>query len=185
MNIPSSGIILVSGSTRSGKSEWAEMLLKNHKSVFYLATSQKSDDKDWQKRIKIHKDRRPKNWITIEEPSDITNRIINISPESSIILDSLGGFVTSNIKYSHNDWTVLSQTFVKALKQSESLIVVVIEETGWGVVPPTKIGNLFIDRLNLLAQHLETSSVQSWLLIHGRAINLKNISISPREYETY
>ena len=34
--------------------------------------------------------------------------------------------------------------------------VLVIEETGWGLVPPTAIGGLFRDRLGLLAERLNT-----------------------------
>ena len=50
--------------------------------------------------------------------------------------------------------------------------VLVIEETGWGVVPPTRIGGLFRDRLGALAQCLQTQADQSWLVLQGRAINL-------------
>ena len=55
--------------------------------------------------------------------------------------------------------------------------VVVIEETGWGVVPPTAIGGLFRDRLGSLAQALEKHSQRSWLVVQGRALDLHALGI--------
>ena len=44
-----------------------------------------------------------------------------------------------------------------------SVRVLVIEETGWGLVPPTAIGGLFRDRLGLLAERLNTLADDSWV----------------------
>ena len=51
-----------------------------------------------------------------------------------------------------------------------------IEETGWGVVPPTQIGGLFRDRLGQLAQQLDQIADVSWLVLQGRAVDLRAIS---------
>ena len=55
--------------------------------------------------------------------------------------------------------------------------VIVVEETGWGVVPATKIGGLFRDRQGWLAQRLEQHAADSWLVIQGRAVNLSQLGI--------
>ena len=52
----------------------------------------------------------------------------------------------------------------------------VIEETGWGVVPPTAIGGLFRDRLGALAQRLDRQATRSWLVLQGRAVDLHAFS---------
>ena len=59
-------VILVTGPSRSGKSEWAETLaLKSNKTVVYMATAnQDPADQEWQKRIQKHQNRRPQNWLT-------------------------------------------------------------------------------------------------------------------------
>ena len=46
-----------------------------------------------------------------------------------------------------------------------------IEETGWGVVPPTRIGGLFRDRLGSLAQALDRVADGAWLVLQGRALD--------------
>ena len=53
----------------------------------------------------------------------------------------------------------------------------VIEETGWGVVPPTAIGGLFRDRLGALAQRLDRQAVASWLVVQGRALDLHALGV--------
>ena len=47
-------------------------------------------------------------------------------------------------------------------------VVIVIEETGWGVVPATAIGGTFRDRQGELAQVLERHADASWLVVQGR-----------------
>ena len=53
--------------------------------------------------------------------------------------------------------------------------VLVAEETGWGVVPATAIGGLFRDRLGELTQRLQSIADDSWLVVQGRAINLRDL----------
>ena len=54
-------------------------------------------------------------------------------------------------------------------------MLVVIEETGWGVVPPTAIGGLFRDRLGALQQRLMGCAAGAWLVVAGRALNLMEL----------
>ena len=170
-------VILVTGGSRSGKSIFAEKLLKDHPFVVYLATSKGSEDVDWQKRIDIHRKRRPDKWLTIEHPMDICSVIKNIDSNYAILLDSLGGLVCSYIHLNKQAWESIQKSFIEALQNSQSLFVLVGEETGWGVVPETNLGNIFRDRLGILTQKVQLQSSDSWLVIHGRAVNLTSISI--------
>ena len=62
-----SHIIFITGGTKSGKSEFAEYLAKAEKNLSYVALSEKNpEDKKWQKKINLHRKRRPKNWNLIE-----------------------------------------------------------------------------------------------------------------------
>ena len=63
----SSNIIFITGGTKSGKSEFAEHLAKNSSQLTYIALSEKrSGDENWEKKISIHRKRRPKSWKSIE-----------------------------------------------------------------------------------------------------------------------
>ena len=173
------GIILISGPSRGGKSRWAEHLLSGYESVSYIATSAKREqDPDWEYRLQLHRDRRPEHWTVFEASTDIVDVINNIPSSEAILIDSLGGLVAYNLDQSSNQWDLLVDDLIQTLRQHVRTILIVIEETGWGVVPNTASGCLFRDRLGKMAQDLEAYSNDSWLVIQGRAINLKHISIS-------
>jgi len=63
-----SKIIFVTGGARSGKSRFAVERAKRSNSVLYIATCRRSNDKEMQKRIKMHVQHRPASWKVAEEP---------------------------------------------------------------------------------------------------------------------
>lgn len=175
---PSQGLTLISGPSRGGKSRWAEHLLSEYNDVTYVATSSKRQhDQDWQNRLKKHQDRRPKEWTVIESERELIRIVKNLSTDG-VLIDSLGGFVACHLDQSAKEWDFLVNELIQTLKQHSSKVLIVIEETGWGVVPGSVSGCLFRDRLGKMAQDLEEFSIASWLVIQGRALNLKELGIS-------
>ena len=173
------GLTIVTGPSKSGKSIWAENLIKGFKNVIYIATSvQHAGDKDWNERINIHKARRPKEWFIVESGYNLSSELNNIDCTYPILIDSLGGFVSTNIENTNKDWIDNENNLILALGKRAGISIIVIEEIGWGVVPTTKIGNIFRDRMGSLALKLQNLSTDSWLVIQGRAINLPSISFS-------
>ena len=168
-----SRLILVSGPARSGKSRWAEHLLHHHPVVTYIATATtRPDDPDWQKRLEIHQQRRPDHWSVAECGAELVNVIDNLAPGQSVLIDALGGFVAHHLDLSTSEWDHLCERLISSIRSSPCIFVLVIEETGWGVVPPTRIGGLFRDRLGRLAQALDRVANAAWLVLQGRALDL-------------
>ena len=172
----SNGIILVSGPVKSGKSKFAEKMLINKHEVTYLATGILDDGtKSWENRIIKHRKSRPFNWNTIES-TNIISVIQKANSNSTLLIDSIGGFVSSYLELSEEDWIILLRNTIKAIQSFDGLVVLVAEEVGWGVCPPTIIGNLFIDRPGVTINKVDSIATQSWLVLHGRAINLSQNS---------
>ncbi len=173
------GTILISGPARSGKSEWAENIIKySKKDIVYQATHiNNNEDESWIKRIRKHRERRPSEWKLIES-ADITKVISGLNSNNSLLIDSLGGVIAEYINFSSRNWQIYSDTIIDSLSKFNGLVVIVAEETGWGVSPTTKVGNIFRDRLGKLTQDIEHISKDSWLVFRGRAINLKSNSVS-------
>ena len=168
-----SQLILVSGPARSGKSRWAEHLLQNQPVVTYIATAAtRPDDLDWQNRLQVHRDRRPRHWNVAEPEGELVELIESLAPGQSVLIDSLGGFVAHHLELDTSAWSQLSERLIASVLASHCTCVVVIEETGWGVVPPTRIGGLFRDRLGALAQQLDRVADAAWLVLQGRALDL-------------
>ena len=57
--------------------------------------------------------------------------------------------------------------------QAECSIIVVGEETGWGVVPAYPLGRAFRDRMGELLRRVGAISDQVYLVSAGYAVNLK------------
>ncbi len=168
-----SRLILVSGPARSGKSRWAEHLLYHHPVVTYIATAAtQPDDRDWQMRLEAHRKRRPNHWSVAESGAELVNVIDNLAPGQSVLIDALGGFVAHHLDSGASEWDLLSERLIASIRSSHCTFVLVIEETGWGVVPPTRIGGLFRDRLGSLAQALDRVADGAWLVLQGRALDL-------------
>ena len=167
------GLILVTGPTRSGKSQLAEFLIKEQKSVTYIATSMpRPNDPDWQKRIEIHRIRRPFDWKLIEHPNDICQAIDLIHEKEAILIDSLGGLVEDHLVNDDDHWEQFKKNFINCLKEVNLCVVVVSEEVGWGIVPPTPLGHLFRERHSNLTSLISRHAKKRWLAVNGIAIDL-------------
>ena len=175
--VNNSQLILVSGPSRGGKSRWAESLLTNDPFVIYVATGMKrNDDSAWVERLRIHRERRPSHWSLLEPGPYLIQSLHTIEPRQSVLVDSLGGFVATHLDMDDPAWTKHSDDLITSLVHLSFKCVVVIEETGWGVVPATQIGGLFRDRLGQIAQQLDQIADLSWLVLQGRAVDLRAIS---------
>ena len=170
-----SQIIFITGGTKSGKSEFAEHLAKKVKKLTYIALSEKNIEDDiWQKKIKLHQKRRPKDWKLIET----TDLLSTLSEEDgSLLVDSIGGFVMESIDRQHEEWLEKMQSLISLLKIRKNLTLIVGEQVGWSLVSEYKIGNIYIERIGELQKRITKISKENWLAINGRAIKIDEISL--------
>ncbi len=168
-------ITLVTGPSRSGKSEWAENLaLASNLPVIYLATAQTyADDPEWQARLDRHRQRRPPHWQTIETPVDLPQTLTSIPPQTFILIDSLGTWVTNLLE--DRDWDRHSQALLMSLQDTSAQITIVAEEVGWGLVSPYPLGRLFCDRMGNLVRQISQFSDRVVLVVAGYVIELNQI----------
>ena len=170
------GLVLVTGPSRSGKSRWAEHLVEQQSDVTYVATSApRPNDVRWQQRIMRHQQRRPSHWSVVECGDDLAGAVHTIPTNQTLLIDALGGFTASHLDLDANEWNRVINRLVQALRTRSQPVVMVIEETGWGVVPATAIGGTFRDRQGELAQVLERHACASWLVVQGRAVDLHSL----------
>lgn len=170
-------LTLVTGPTRSGKSDWAEILAAASKQpVLYLATAQRNpQDAEWQARIESHRVRRPTAWATLEVPEDLTQAIEEAPESCCILVDALGTWVANALEQPQELWTQRAADFLEALEHSRNQIVVVAEEVGWGIVPAYESGRRFRDRLGDLVCQTGAIADQVYLVTAGYAIDVKQL----------
>lgn len=173
-------IILVTGAARSGKSEWAEYLAKiSQKPVIYIATSSVDEkDQEWCDRIERHRQRRSPQWQTQEIPRQLSETIDNSPFTHCLLIDSLGTWVANCLEMSAAEWLEISDRFLYSLKNAAVDVILVAEETGWGVVPAYPLGRLFRDRLGDLCRKIGTIADAVYLVTGGHALNLSQLGQS-------
>ena len=88
------------------------------------------------------------------------------------LVDSLGTWVAAHLESASSSWEEQVTLLLQRLRVVRCPVVLVSEETGWGVVPMTESGGRFRDRLGDLQQQLSPHCDASWLVLQGRAINL-------------
>jgi adenosylcobinamide kinase/adenosylcobinamide-phosphate guanylyltransferase len=171
-------IILVTGAARSGKSEWAERLaIQSKKPITYIATALRNpDDPEWETRIKQHCLRRPDSWQTWEIPINLVTAIKQIAPPQCLLIDSLGTWVANCLSEDEPCWQQIVTDLLSYLENSSVDIILVAEETGWGVVPAYAMGRLFRDRIGDLIRRIGTLADQVYLVTGGYALNLTELA---------
>lgn len=169
--------ILITGPAKSGKSEWAEILAaKYSQQIIYIATARiDPEDIEWQNRIDLHRQRRPSNWVTLEVPTELTKAIQNAGKGDCLLIDSLGTWVANFLEQTDESWDLVVKDFCISLQQSPAIVILVGEETGWGIIPAYPSGRLFRDRLGRLLRQISAISDPVYLVVAGRAIDLNSI----------
>ncbi len=175
INIPQ--LILVTGAARCGKSEWAETLAKeSNKAVTYIATATlPPDDLEWLARIDRHQQRRPPTWKTVAAIENLAGTIEQASSLDCVLIDSLGTWVANLLDRSDAEWLNLTMDLLGVLQASSATVILVAEETGWGVVPAYPSGRLFRDRLGMLSRQVGAISNPVYLVTGGHVLNLSQL----------
>lgn len=158
-------ITLVLGGVRSGKSELAERLAARGDTVTYVATA--PADPTLADRIARHRERRPNTWVTVEASGDATAAAIRAVTAGVVLLDSLGSWLASD-----PDLAPDVDALIEAMSMCEADIVVVTEEVGLSVHPPTEVGRRFQDGLGSLNRRVAAISDRVLLVVAGRVTEL-------------
>lgn len=148
--------MLVLGGARSGKSAYAEhYALHSTKQVIYIATAQALDS-EMQARISHHRQQRPADWQTIEEPIYLASWLeAHNNSRYCLVVDCLTLWITNLL--SHDDNTLLEQEIthlLNVLPNLQSDLLLVSNETGLGIVPLGELTRFYIDTMGRLHQSL-------------------------------
>jgi adenosylcobinamide kinase/adenosylcobinamide-phosphate guanylyltransferase len=173
--------VLVTGGARSGKSRTAERLLAGEPAVTYVATGTPADgdDADWAARVRDHQERRPSHWRTAET-LDVAAVLAAAGPEDAVLVDCLALWLSRTIDahvawdddaaLAHVDADV--ERLVAAVSSTQARVVLVTNEVGAGVVPATRSGRLFRDRLGTLNLRVAEVLDEVRLVVAGREVVL-------------
>ncbi|UMZ73143.1 bifunctional adenosylcobinamide kinase/adenosylcobinamide-phosphate guanylyltransferase [Natranaerofaba carboxydovora] len=177
-----SKLILVTGGARSGKSDYAEQLAKESPlPVSYVATAEPHDE-EMKRRIEVHRERRPIDWETIEEPLYLFHRFNSLCKKKQLILvDCVTVYLSNKLMKYWDKWDERFETFVleefkkmiDIIKKNEAETIFVTNEVGFGLVPEHKMGRVFRDLAGRANRIIAESSDEVYLVISGIPTQIK------------
>jgi len=147
------GLSLVLGGAASGKSAFAEGLVKaTGRGLVYFATAEIHDD-EMRAKVERHQRLRGAGWNTIEEPLDIGRPLAAIGGDQAVLLDCVTMWL-SNHMLAENDLAEAEAELMAGLALCAAPVVIVSNEVGLSVVPENALARRFREEQGRLNQKL-------------------------------
>ncbi len=163
---------VVIGGARSGKSAFAERLIvTSDRPRRYIATAEARDE-EMQARIARHRSDRGPAWTTVEAPLDLPAALATATPDEAILIDCATLWLTNHLLADH-DLDQETGKLLAALASSPAPVVIVTNETGWGIVPENALARRFRDAQGRLNQRLAAEASLVVTVIAGLPLVLK------------
>jgi adenosylcobinamide kinase / adenosylcobinamide-phosphate guanylyltransferase len=165
-------LILVLGGARSGKSRYAETLIKATQPPWtYVATAEEGDD-EMAARIKMHRERRGASWRTIEAAREIP-AVLAQCKSAPVLVDCLTLWL-SNLMLAGADIDREIGRLEEALREMKAQVVLVANEVGLGIVPDYPLGRQFRDWQGVLNQRIAAQADRVILMVAGLPVVVKD-----------
>ena len=176
-------LILITGGTRSGKSEFARIAAESLPGPrAYVATCLAVDD-EMRRRIRKHQESRPKSlWETIEEPFELTATLRDHKQFNVFLIDCLTLWL-NNHHYrarqqgqtlSEEQVAVMAENLIEACASTSGSAILVTNEVGSGIVPENQEARLFRDLMGRCNQLVARAADEVVLVTCGLPLKLKN-----------
>ena len=168
-------ITLVTGGARSGKSQHAVATASAWGAdVVFVATYRPyADDQEMVERVRRHRAERP-DWRTLEAPADIAAELRALpTPPSGVIIDCLTLWVSDRLERTDHQLIDEWERQLGALAALPCPTIIVTNELGSGLVPPSAVERRFRDLAGTLAQRTASRAQAVWLLVAGCPLRIK------------
>jgi adenosylcobinamide kinase/adenosylcobinamide-phosphate guanylyltransferase len=168
--------ILVMGGARSGKSRFAVGLAKRlGRRIVYLATGAATDE-EMRARIARHRAQRPRAWRTIESAEDPARAIARLTGAvDGLLMDCLTMHVSTRLVRGDTDRAIERhiRRLCETLRRVRCPVILVTNEVGTGVVPPSALGRRFRDVAGVANQIAAGAADDVYLLVAGIPLQIK------------
>ena len=172
MTAPIARVTLVLGGARSGKSRYAETLLREAGGGIYLATAQALDS-EMTARIARHRAERGHGWTTVEEPLELAAALERGAQAGRPILVDCLTLWLSNLMGAGRAAEAETARLRAALKTLPVPVVFVSNEVGLGIVPDNALARAFRDEAGRLNQAIAAAADRVVFLAAGLPLVLK------------
>ena len=171
-------LIFITGGTRSGKSDLAVNSAKSVKKRKLFIATCIPEDKEMEKRIMLHKKKRPSSWETIETKKELLS-VLKEKTKSDIviILDCLTLFISSLLMEKSEEGVIRGEVeaIIKVAKEGKATLIIVSNELGSGLVPASKLGRDFRDIVGFCNQMVAAAADEVDFMVSGIPLRIKGV----------
>ncbi len=180
-------MILVTGGARSGKSTFAQQLAMQYDDVAYVATALVLDS-EMELRVQKHRADRPQAWTLYEAPNKMADALRDRQHEVFLV-DCMTVYLTNTLFAHKMEWdddvplsleehTALEDAVMREIRAvvdrlKEKNCIVVTNEVGLGLVPPTAMGRVFRDLSGRMNRMLAEAAEEAYFIVSGLPMQLK------------
>ena len=178
--------ILITGGARSGKSAFAqELALKLGEPVLFVATAT-AGDQEMAERIEQHQRERPTGWSTFEATTHIGGQIPGRIGNARVVIVDCITLLVGNIfgqyepqgeridtRQVEQDVSAEIDELMECMKRVDARFIIVTNEVGTGLVPPSRVARLYRDLLGKANQVLAEISDEVYLMAAGLPVRIK------------
>ena len=164
---------LVLGGARSGKSSYAENLLREHQGACVYVATAEAKDSEMASRINAHRKRRDKDWCTVEQPIYLVDALEDCCDKNvAVLVDCLTLWI-ANLMGSKEDVEEEIDRLVSVLPNLQGRLIFVSNEVGLGIVPDNILARRFRDFSGQLNQFFATAVEEVVLVTAGLPVKIK------------
>lgn len=166
------GLIFVTGGARAGKSTFAQQQAQalGGEEVSFIATAQ-GLDAEMRERIARHRQERPAQWETLEEPLQVP-AALHGARYRVVLLDCLTLWV-ANLMQAQQEVLPRLEGLLAVWAESDKTLVVVSNEVGMGIVPENALARAYRDQLGAVNRRVAEAAEAVYLLVAGIPLKLR------------
>ena len=141
-----------------------------------MATAVAWEDRDLERRVRLHRERRPAGWGTLELGGGELGTVLESAERwEAVLVDSLTLWASARMLDTEDEKGTL-EAFDRFLEGAGALatpFVLVSDEVGFGVVPESEAGRSFRDVLGVLNQRAAAVAHEVHLCVAGIGVRIK------------
>ena len=141
--------------------------------VLYVATALSGRDRDLEQRVRLHRERRPARWGTLELGGGDLGAVLEAARQwRAVLLDSLTLWVSARLPDEEEALEEMDR-FLEEARTLPTPLVLVSDEVGLGVVPGSEAGRRFRDALGAVNQRAAAAAEEVHLCVAGIGVRIK------------